>query len=170
MIGKSRLALTLSRRSLPGLKCGTYLPDNATASPVFGLRPIRGGRKCSEKLPNPRISMRSPRASESLIKSNRCFTASSTSFAGRCFDSAVLRVREYSRPHLSFPVLNFFRASHGLARDSPFHSQKRTLNSMALSRPFGPGREGVGTSRGSGSNRGGGSTGRRRSRCGFAEG
>ena len=54
------LRFTRSRRSLPGLKCGTYLPAKPTDSPVFGLRPIRGARKCSEKLPNPRISMRSP--------------------------------------------------------------------------------------------------------------
>ena len=34
--------------------------DNATDSPVLGLRPIRGGRKCSEKLPKPLISILSP--------------------------------------------------------------------------------------------------------------
>lgn len=84
-MGKSWLAFTRSRRSFPGLKCGTYLPDNETASPVFGLRPIRGGRKCKEKLPNPLISMRSPLASASLIRSRRCLTASSTSLDGRCF-------------------------------------------------------------------------------------
>jgi len=37
-------AFTRSRNSLPGLKCGTYLPGSATDSPVFGLRPMRGGR------------------------------------------------------------------------------------------------------------------------------
>ena len=36
--------LTRSRSSLPGLKCGTYLPLSSTESPVFGLRPTRGGR------------------------------------------------------------------------------------------------------------------------------
>src|SRR5688572_17723595 len=84
-IGWDCPALTRSRRSLPGLKCGTYLPASATASPVFGLRPWRGGRKCSEKLPKPRISMRSPPASASLMISSMCFTASSMSLAGRCF-------------------------------------------------------------------------------------
>src|SRR3546814_855502 len=54
---------TRSRNSLPGLKCGTCLPGSATDSPVLGLRPIRAGRKCSEKLPKPRISIRSPAAS-----------------------------------------------------------------------------------------------------------
>ena len=37
-------SLTRSRNSLPGLKCGTYLPGKATEPPVFGLRPERGGR------------------------------------------------------------------------------------------------------------------------------
>src|SRR5579863_3350694 len=89
-MGRSAPLLTRSRRSLPGLKCGTYLPASATASPVFGLRPWRGGRKCSEKLPNPRISMRSPCDSESLMISSICLSASSTSFAGRCFCFAVM--------------------------------------------------------------------------------
>src|ERR1700683_3798416 len=89
-IGRSAPLLTRSRRSLPGLKCGTYLPASATASPVFGLRPWRGGLKCSEKLPKPRISIRSPWASESLMISSICFSASSTSFAGRCFCFAVM--------------------------------------------------------------------------------
>ena len=44
LIGKSRLALTRSRRSLPGLKCGTCFPGSATDSPVFGFRPMRGAR------------------------------------------------------------------------------------------------------------------------------
>src|SRR5258707_5508594 len=76
-MGLSAPSLTRSRKSFPGLKCGTYLPDNATASPVFGLRPWRGGRKCSEKLPKPRISMRSPCESASLMISSICFSASS---------------------------------------------------------------------------------------------
>ena len=59
----SRASLTRSRSSFPGLKCGTCFPASATASPVLGLRPRRGGRKCSEKLPKPRISIRSPDAS-----------------------------------------------------------------------------------------------------------
>ncbi|CFW34381.1 Uncharacterised protein [Bordetella pertussis] len=49
---------THSRSSLPALKCGTCLPGTSTCSPDFGLRPIRGERCDSEKLPNPRISMR----------------------------------------------------------------------------------------------------------------
>src|SRR4051812_8185680 len=89
-MGRSAPSLTLSRRSLPGLKCGTYLPESATASPVFVLRPCRGGRKCSENEPKPRISMRSPADSESLMISRICLSASSTSLAGRCFCFAVM--------------------------------------------------------------------------------
>src|SRR5579862_6415158 len=89
-IGRSAPSFTRSRRSLPGLKCGTCLPESATASPVLGLRPWRGGRKCSEKLPKPRISMRSPCESASLMISRICFSASSTSLAGRCFCFAVM--------------------------------------------------------------------------------
>jgi hypothetical protein len=36
--------LTLSRSSLPGLKCGTYLPVSSTDSPVFGFLPTLGAR------------------------------------------------------------------------------------------------------------------------------
>src|SRR6186713_1115949 len=89
-IGRSAPSFTRSRRSLPGLKCGTYLPDSATASPVLGLRPCRGGRKCSENEPKPRISMRSPADRASLMISRICLSASSTSLAGRCFCFAVM--------------------------------------------------------------------------------
>src|SRR6185437_7359144 len=89
-MGLSAPSLTRSLRSFPGLKCGTYFPDKATASPVLGLRPCRGGLKCRQKLPNPRISIRSPVDRESLMISRICFSASSTSFEGRCFCFAVM--------------------------------------------------------------------------------
>ena len=76
--------LTCSRNSLPGLKCGTYLPFKLTDSPVLGLRPTLGFRKCSEKLPKPRISIRLPLASSWLIFSSKPFTANSTSLRSRC--------------------------------------------------------------------------------------
>src|SRR5688572_10022779 len=41
-------------------------------------------------MPNPRISMRSPCASASLMISRICLSASSTSLAGRCFCFAVM--------------------------------------------------------------------------------
>jgi hypothetical protein len=85
LMGRSRFVLTRSRKSLPGLKWGTNFPDKATASPVFGFLPMRGGRKCREKLPNPRISIRSPEDNELLINSSRCLTASSTSLGRKCF-------------------------------------------------------------------------------------
>lgn len=76
------LLFTRSRNSFPGLKCGTYLPESATDSPVFGLRPMRGGRKCSEKLPKPRISIRLPVDSFCAICSIKVFTDNSTSLYG----------------------------------------------------------------------------------------
>ena len=39
LIGVPAPSFTRSRKSLPGLKCGTYLPASATVSPVLGLRP-----------------------------------------------------------------------------------------------------------------------------------
>src|SRR4029077_689941 len=89
-IGRPGPSFTRSRRSLPGLKCGTCFPESATPSPVLGVRLSRGGGKCSEKLPKPRISMRSPCDSASLMISRICFSASSTSLAGRCFCLAVI--------------------------------------------------------------------------------
>jgi len=77
------VAFTRSRNSLPGLKCGTYFPARATGSPVFGLRPIRGGRKRREKLPNPRISIRAPAANASVMCRSTALTASSTSSPSR---------------------------------------------------------------------------------------
>src|SRR3989440_641416 len=89
-IGRLAPAFIRSRRSLPGLLCGACSTPLASAYPVLGLRPWRGGRKCSEKLPKPRISMRSPCDSASLMISRICFSASPTSFAGRCFCLAVM--------------------------------------------------------------------------------
>src|SRR5581483_1775950 len=82
--------LTRSRISLPGLKCGTCLAGMRTASPVLGLRPTRAGRLCNAKLPKPRISTRSCRASALLTWSRTSFTASSTSF---CIRWVCLRER-----------------------------------------------------------------------------
>src|SRR5687768_5494741 len=59
--------LTRCLNSLPGLKCGTYLPGRYTDSPDLGFLPVRGGRKWSEKLPKPRISFRVPVDSDWVI-------------------------------------------------------------------------------------------------------
>ena len=72
---------TASRSALPGLKCGTRFSGMATLSPERGLRPMRGGRRLTEKLPKPRISIRWPRTIASLTASRRVLTAYS---ASRC--------------------------------------------------------------------------------------
>lgn len=52
-------ASTRTRNCLPALKCGTNFPGTWTLSPDLGFLPMRGCRRLSSKLPNPRISMRS---------------------------------------------------------------------------------------------------------------
>jgi hypothetical protein len=74
-------ASTASRNALPGLKCGTRFSGIATLSPERGLRPMRGGRRLTEKLPKPRISILCPRTSASLTASRMVLTAYS---ASRC--------------------------------------------------------------------------------------
>src|SRR5690606_39118348 len=71
----------------------------------------RGGRKCREKLPNPRISMRPPWASASLMISRICLTANSTSLAGRCFCLAAMSSMS-SDLVMSGPFL-FFHSDRG---------------------------------------------------------
>src|ERR1035437_228442 len=53
--------------SRDGLKVGTKCSPSATASPVRGLRAIRGLRFFVRNVPNPRISMWSPLASASAM-------------------------------------------------------------------------------------------------------
>src|SRR3989440_2550157 len=66
--------------SLPGLKYGTFLGGTSTLSPVFGLRPFRGSRLRSRKLPNPRSSIFSPRCSASMMLLNTVSTMTSECF------------------------------------------------------------------------------------------
>jgi len=70
---------TASRRAFPGLKCGTRFSGMATLSPERGLRPRRGERRLTEKLPKPLISIRLPCTSASPIASRRVLTAYSAS-------------------------------------------------------------------------------------------
>jgi len=84
-----QLWLTLSFRSLPGLKWGTYLESSSTLVPVFGFRPIRGALKRTEKLPNPLISIRPPFERVSTICSTTPLTAASMSRAGKCANRAL---------------------------------------------------------------------------------
>src|SRR5687768_1956130 len=74
----SRLISSFS--SLPGLKYGTFFGGTSTLSPVFGLRPLRGSRRRSRKLPNPRSSIFSPRYSASMMLLNTVSTMTSECF------------------------------------------------------------------------------------------
>src|SRR5262245_23180877 len=69
--------------SLPGLKYGTFFGGTSTLSPVFGLRPLRGSRFRSRKLPNPRSSIFSPRCSASMMLLNTVSTMTSECFLVR---------------------------------------------------------------------------------------
>src|SRR6476620_4281662 len=77
----SRLIRSFS--SLPGLKYGTFFGGTSTLSPVFGLRPLRGSRFRSRKLPNPRSSIFSPRWSASMMLLNTVSTMTSECFLVR---------------------------------------------------------------------------------------
>src|SRR6266850_3656157 len=72
--------LISSFSSLPGLKYGTFFGGTSTLSPVFGLRPLRGSRLRSRKLPNPRSSIFSPRCRASLMLLNTVSTITSECF------------------------------------------------------------------------------------------
>src|SRR5688572_24277886 len=74
----SRLIRSFS--SLPGLKYGTFFGGTSTLSPVFGLRPLRGSRLRSRKLPNPRSSIFSPRCSASMMLLKTVSTITSECF------------------------------------------------------------------------------------------
>src|SRR3989304_5889965 len=65
-IGRGQL-LTSSRSSLPTLKKGIRFSGMETFSPVLGLRPSLDLRRRTVKLPNPRISIFSPRWRASLM-------------------------------------------------------------------------------------------------------
>src|SRR5882672_7424015 len=75
--------LISSLSSFPGLKYGTFFGGTSTLSPVFGLRPLRGSRFRSRKLPNPRSSIFSPRCSASMMLLNTVSTMTSECFLVR---------------------------------------------------------------------------------------
>src|SRR3954454_9825021 len=75
--------LISSLSSLTGLKYGTFFGGTSTLSPVFGLRPLRGSRLRSRKLPNPRSSISSPRCSASMMLRNTVSTITSECFLVR---------------------------------------------------------------------------------------
>ena len=81
--GAAGSLLISSLSSLPGLKYGTFFGGTSTLSPVFGLRPLRGSRLRSRKLPNPRSSIFSPRCSASMMLRNTVSTMTSECFLVR---------------------------------------------------------------------------------------
>ena len=77
--GSSGLPSTRSSQLLADLEERDALGGTGTRVPVFGLRPSRAWRCLTTKLPKPRISMRSPRASASVRLSNTALTMTSAS-------------------------------------------------------------------------------------------
>jgi hypothetical protein len=75
---------------MPGLKWGTDFSGTSTDSPVFGLRPLRGGRVCTVKLPNPRISILLRFANLVASVSRITFTDTSTSCRLNCEKSFAM--------------------------------------------------------------------------------
>ena len=67
---------TRLRRSFDGRKTGTSYAATSTVSPVLGLRAVRALRCRTLKVPKPRSSMPSPRASASLTASRKASTTS----------------------------------------------------------------------------------------------
>src|SRR5512139_970892 len=72
--------LTISRSSFPTLKKGIRFSGMETFSPVFGFRPSLALRTRTVKLPNPRISIFSPRCRASFMLWNTVSTMTSHSF------------------------------------------------------------------------------------------
>ena len=64
---------------LAWLEVGCVSRGKRNGGPVFGLRATRAARKCSEKLPKPRISMRPPAARHAAMCSSITLAASPTS-------------------------------------------------------------------------------------------
>src|SRR5437773_10273925 len=82
-VGGAGSLLISSLSSFPGLKYGTFFGGTSTLSPVFGLRPFRGSRLRSRKLPNLRSSIFSPRCSASMMLRNTVSTITSECFLVR---------------------------------------------------------------------------------------
>src|SRR5260221_4148313 len=100
--GASASRLISSFSSLPGLKYGTFFGGTSTLSPVFGLRPLRGSRRRSRKLPNPRSSIFSPRCSASMMLLKTVSTMTSECFFVRA------ETRETTSTSSAFVMLPVF--------------------------------------------------------------
>ena len=69
-------------RGREGWKTGTSRAGTSTGSPVLGLRPVRALRCRTLKVPKPRSSIPSPRASASFAASRKASTTSPQSPLG----------------------------------------------------------------------------------------
>lgn len=88
---------TLCLSSTPGLKWGVRFSGMETGAPVLGFRPALGARRFREKLPKPRTSTRSPRASVPAMAARIVVTEASTSFAVRRCHWDAIRVTRSGR-------------------------------------------------------------------------
>src|ERR1051326_3832445 len=103
LAGGAGSLLMSSFSSLPGLKYGTFFGGTSTLSPVLGLRPLRGSRFRSRKLPNPRSSIFSPRCSASMMLLNTVSTMTSECFLVR---SETRDTSSTSSAFVMLPVFN----------------------------------------------------------------
>ena len=85
--------LSLSFKSLPHLKCGTFFSGTRTESPVFGFLPTLAGRRLTAKDPNPLISILFPATREDTMYSRIARTQRSQSFTSKACKSISLSLR-----------------------------------------------------------------------------
>src|SRR5262249_19669158 len=114
--------------SLPGLKYGTFFGGTSTLSPVFGLRPLRGSRRRSRKLPNPRSSIFSPRWSASMMLLKTVSTMTSECFFVRS------ETRETSSTSSAFVMLPVFMVAP-VGRSRPVASCQFPVASCQCKKP-----------------------------------
>ena len=88
--------LSLSFKSLPHLKCGTFFSGTRTESPVFGFLPTLAGLRFTAKDPNPLISILFPATIEDTMNSRIARTQMSQSFTSKACKSISLPLRPSS--------------------------------------------------------------------------
>ena len=82
--------LSLSFKSLPHLKCGTFFSGTRTESPVFGFLPTLAGRRLTAKDPNPLISILLPATREDAMYPRIARTQRSQSLTSKACKSISL--------------------------------------------------------------------------------
>ena len=85
--------LSLSFKSLPHLKCGTFFSGTRTESPVFGFLPTLAGRRLTAKDPNPLISILFPATREDTMYPRIARTQRSQSLTSKACKSTSLPLR-----------------------------------------------------------------------------